>query len=282
MFFFKFSLLEVNFLSVVTFSFNQSYSSSTSKPIIQAQSTKHLRSSRRSHDRNVLEEDLPPGWERRETREHKVYYVNHNKRTTHWKKPSSSTNSSSCNARDGELRSSIITSRNENSTYTATSKTILNHGTLAPPDINACALSEVSSNYMASPPAADESDGATNRRKTPCQRLQSSIDELSVVSSSVASSSGSKSSKVSREPSVESAKSNSQKRVSKSDSEPLPDGWELRYDLYDRYLYNCWVFEIRKQFIVISCLQFNSLCPSYTLLASVYFLFQFETSIVVS
>ena len=102
MFVFKFSLLEVNFLSVLTFSFNQSYSSSTSKPIIQAQSTKHLRSSRRSHDRKVLEEDLPPDWERRETRENKVYYVNHNKRTTHWKKPSS-TNSSSCNARDGDL-----------------------------------------------------------------------------------------------------------------------------------------------------------------------------------
>lgn len=32
-------------------------------------------------------EDLPPGWEERKTLAGRLYYVNHNTKTTHWMKP---------------------------------------------------------------------------------------------------------------------------------------------------------------------------------------------------
>ena len=154
----------------------------------------------RSRRARHVDEDLPPGWERRETKEHKVYYVNHNTRTTHWKKPTA-------NQASAISPSSTIQSDSSASSSNAiqTSPNIRDDDLPKPMDTST-APSDQSDSRTDAPPDLTTSSSVK----------ESSTDEAGAV------------------------KAKAQKKGSKSDvdGQSLPEGWELRRDLYDRLVHH--------------------------------------------
>ena len=182
-----------------------------------------------------MDEDLPPGWERRETRDHKVYYVNHNNRTTHWKRPTNITSNQNQNQSSEASSSSNSSAIPKLSERTSASN--LSSSSLPSRDLNRSQSDDL----------PDSRQGAVGTSASPATPSKSGR-EASRRDSSADDSAGKSS---------EPRRRRRSSRKEENDDEPLPDGWELRYDIYDRYL--------------MSCNQFLYLAPQFSKISGTFF-----------